>query len=671
MCILHKIRHTGAWVAVLFFLFMASCVNEDINVEKPDIDPPSNGPLSGNGPFYFSFRLAMADGVPESRGGTDANGNEFVDGSVEESKILNLMVIFFKQDGSFAKSFPKESITRENDVDIESDWTATWTITTEEYHDETFQSLINSFSTFVIVINYDENFETLIGREISTLQSYYSKVRDTYYSKVKNPNQKEETGFFMTTAGRYDDNKTYLYYNTKGEIGFFYNSRDESIRNAPTVYVERLAARVDISIDKTQIKPIEVVHGTDIYNLTFNPTHWGLNGTESNSYLAKHQPENGSFTNDYPTNFFGWINYNNKRTFWAESVNFGKSLNYPANANSKLSGTQLDYLKFNSFSSSFTNETDDVLKGSLYTLEHTFEASEFSKAGINHYSVPTSIVVLGDYTAEYTGTDLVPAENKDEEISSTAETRSPLSFENGGFYLRDINIERNGKVLKHRLYVNTEELFEAYLKEQYTIWICKKDDKSSLIGDHPVKADDKLDIFEIVNTYMDYVNGTTKAPNQYTLQLKDWEIIKEIIKGKVICYANYSNSNVTYTELTADNLTAANEALQKQLGTSQYYDKGKAFFYSPIPHYLTYSPSSEKSFDGVLKNLSTYKTGDFGVVRNHIYNFKIEAIHGLGYGKTDNDHIPLPYPREDEDLYQFDMELKILPWNLFEYTLDI
>lgn len=670
MCILHKIRLIGAWVAVMFFLFMASCVNEDINVEKPDIDPPSNGTLSGNGPFYFSFRLAMADGTPESRAGKD-NGNEFVDGSVEESKISNMMIIFFNENGDFAKSFTEGEMEKvsNSEVDIESDWTATWTIKTEEYTDD-IKNLVNSFSSFITVVNYDENEASLTSQEL-TLESFYSQIRDNYQINGK--------GFYMTTAGRYvseTGGNKYLYYNTNdNNKDFFYNSRDESIRNAHTVYVERLASRVDISIDKNHIEPIEVVHGTDIYNLTFNPTHWGLNGTETSTYLAKHQPKNGSFSNDYPSNFFGWINYNNKRTFWAESVNFDKSLNYPANANStSLSNPHLNYLSFGTITSDlFKDQVEGketgTVSGKLYTLEHTFNYSDFNNNNINPYAVPTSIVVLGDYTAECTGTDLVPDKDENGKSTSSATIGSTLNLKNGGFYLRNINIERNGKVLKHRLYVNTEELFDGCLKEQYTIWICKKDDKGSLIGDHPVKADDNLDIFEIVNTYMDYVNGTTKAPNQYTLQLKEWDKIKEIIKEKEICYANYSNSIVTYTELTADNLTASNEALQKQLGTSQYYDKGKAFFYSPIPHYLTYS-SSANSFTGVLDR-NNYKTGDFGVVRNHIYNFTIEAIHGLGYGKTDDKDIPLPYPREDENLYQFDMELKILPWNIFEYTLDI
>ena len=671
----------------MFFLFMASCVNEDINVEKPDIDPPSNGTLSGNGPFYFSFRLAMADGTPESRAGKD-NGNEFVDGSVEESKISNMMIIFFNENGDFAKSFTEGEMEKvsNSEVDIENDWTATWTIETEEYTDD-FKNLVNSFSSFITVVNYDDSNSTDINWKTITLESFYSMVWDTF--KVENK------GFYMTTAGHYErDNNKYLYYNIKeGGKDFFYNSRDESIRNAHTVYVERLAARVDISIDKNHILPIEVVYGTDIYELTFNPTHWGLNGTETSTYLAKHQPENGSFSNDYPSNFFGWINYNNKRTFWAESVNFGKSLNYPANANSKLSGTQLDYLTFNSLSSSnpnlTTSKTDEnAVVGSLYTLEHTFEASEFSKAGINHYSVPTSIVVLGDYTAECTGTDLVPDKNEDGKSTSTVAIGSTLNFENGGFYLRDINIERTDKnnenntnrVLKYRLYTkdnNKDELFDAYLKEQYTIWICHEEN-GKIIGDKSVKAEDNLAIFEIKNTYKKYNDSGVgvASSNEFTLQLKDWgkidwDNIQDVIGDKIICYANYSNSIVTYIELTADNLTAANEALQKQLGTSQYYDKGKAFFYSPIPHYLTYSPSSEKSFDGILKNLSTYKTGEFGVVRNHIYNFTIESINGLGYGRTKDDDIPLPYPREDENIYQFDMKLEILPWHVFKYTFDI
>lgn len=107
-----------------------------------------------------------------------------------------------------------------------------------------------------------------------------------------------------------------------------------------------------------------------------------------------------------------------------------------------------------------------------------------------------------------------------------------------------------------------------------------------------------------------------------------------------------------------NSLKATNEYLAKNLEPSVLYYSGETFYYIDIKH---------------LGN-GTGKPGDYGIVRNHIYNVVVNAIGGFGsptYVGT-NDVIEPEYPEDPEDQESFvSVRVNILAWRLVSQEVDV
>lgn len=559
-----------------------------------------------------------------------------------------------------------------------------------------------------------------------------------------------EKGFLMTTAGHYNSTKKFEWYDHKPEDNdLFYKTRTEAKRHPVKITVERVASKVDVSVKPSGIDAIEVVHGKNIYELTFNPQYWDVEAQERSGYVVKHQDvyEQAHGQIAFPSDFEYWADYNGIRTFWAESPSF-MDWSYPAKGiKTELSNPRipLGYKTFEEITTQFGERYINNIKyktGYGYFFEHTFNFTELTKASTkNPYAVPSSLVVLGQYSAKYTGNDIAPGneyehpdpdegeEGREGETVSYAGSSTPVlpdfTKRGTGFYIRNINFERDNTTqgdlgntttkdqnganvpvydnLKYRMYVKTEtsdELLDSLIREQYVVFRLDPATNKYLPIKKGKSNDDLSEIFKIDNTNARFFNGVwTDAANTYTLQLKDnfadiWDTNHKAKNGELY-YAvyDYDKKDGVYIKLTDAsgnkidaNLQEANRQLQKQLDYATYYDQGKAFFYSPIPHYSGnndpfYNKTTKKySYSGLFnytlgsdnQGNKTYtpnhKTSDFGMVRNHIYNISISRISKLGYGKPEGDgHIPLPDPRFDDKIYQFNIDLEVLPWHIVDY----
>ena len=126
----------------------------------------------------------------------------------------------------------------------------------------------------------------------------------------------------------------------------------------------------------------------------------------------------------------------------------------------------------------------------------------------------------------------------------------------------------------------------------------------------------------------------------------------------------YKLGNGEYMPVAADlsvdanSLNATNEYLATKLEPSVLYYSGETFYYVDIKH---------------LGN-GTGKPGDYGIVRNHIYNVVVKTIGGFGsptYVGT-NKIIEPEYPEDPEDQESFvSAEVRILAWRLVNQEVDI
>ena len=113
-------------------------------------------------------------------------------------------------------------------------------------------------------------------------------------------------------------------------------------------------------------------------------------------------------------------------------------------------------------------------------------------------------------------------------------------------------------------------------------------------------------------------------------------------------------------DLTVDenSLIATNEYLATNIEPSVLYYSGETFYYIDIKH---------------LGN-GTGKLGDYGIVRNHIYNVIVRSIGGFGsptYVGT-NDIIEPEYPEDPTAQESFvSAQINILSWRLVDQTVDI
>lgn len=781
-----KVRDSNVYVhkiALILFLFSLSfpfiSCKDDFSMQGNVDAPPQSTIVEAGSTIYSAIRLMPVSGNPTRANSSYGDGNydtEFEDGVEDESRIDNILIIFYNNDGEYVNHFEGDvkkftnaneyssNQTENSDLLEKIEWGSVILVKVDVAESTNIEEIDN----YVVIVNYNtELYNSLLVKvdgEISDKMLNREDLRDVtvsdYQLSYKDGNGKEvKRGFLMTTAGRYDTDGNYIWYTNKPDGNqIFYLTEKDARLNTLTAYVERLSVKIQFNLK--QVETVEVLHGTDVYGLVFYPDYWGVEAQEKNSYLNKHmdrdeiseyQSENDEKENPFPADFYDWLQYYNIRCFWAMSKDYDNN-NYPVKGDEKVENLPLRYYTFDGLKNEnykltpdISSDDDDILTVTCtdkpyYTLEHTFPNSLYDSRTYNPYAIPTSVVLRGQYKVKYMGTDEKVADSDphnpgqkeesskdhgdDEETEENPETDKTLqkgdeiSLNGGGFYIRPIDMERTDwgsnppKSYKYSFYLekgkkdengNREnELLTAMLKEQYMIWQEVEEEDESEVGDAEKIGEEEnegeggkpkekiykpihnneLGIFIIANTKKrndekdaDFYD----ASNTYTLKI-DLEEFKKLPYGKKLYLKTKASDK--YEPITSANIEEANEALQRQLGYAQYYYKGYAFFYAPIPHYSGYyAPFPEKNpFTGVFNYKKDeananykvdHKTGDFGVVRNHIYNVIIKKIADIGYGIPGEEIIPLPEPRPGQELHQFDMELKILPWHIYEYTFDI
>lgn len=179
--------------------------------------------------------------------------------------------------------------------------------------------------------------------------------------------------------------------------------------------------------------------------------------------------------------------------------------------------------------------------------------------------------------------------------------------------------------------------------------------------------------FDLIYPTTDITNGKKQSEQWRTLTVK-------LTNGK-------ANDNIYVYDSESNNYKPYNKVLENKAETELFADKmyssfgviekfqaGKAYFNVPLKH-LFYNPQAYADGEGNTNSNSNVfdaenvLLGDYGVVRNHIYDLTINKITGLGTGIGDITQ-PIVPPTENEKYY-INARLNILQWRVVKQSVDL
>lgn len=161
--------------------------------------------------------------------------------------------------------------------------------------------------------------------------------------------------------------------------------------------------------------------------------------------------------------------------------------------------------------------------------------------------------------------------------------------------------------------------------------------------------------FSLVYPKADITNGVKLSEQWRTLSVK--------ANGKIFIYdAAMGDGAGGYKQATQADLDARAATLYSTYGVVEKFQGGKAYFNVPIKHIWGANKGGKFEAQDVV-------LGDYGVVRNHHYQFVINKITGLGTGIGEVDQ-PIVPPTEN-DQYYISTRLNILKWRLVKQNVDL
>lgn len=463
--------------------------------------------------------------------------------------------------------------------------------------------------------------------------------------------------------------------NTNSQLFGTYEEADDAITAATkegatdidkaalvNIYVERLAAKVGLTMASTAVKTVSLANGegTGTVDITFTPEFWFMNAVSNNNFITKrygvmndgevvmkptYTQINDAFAGTSMAS--SWNDAPNHRSYWGCSPSY-YTANYP------LVSDQIDDLVTG-------NRTDGYVKGVYDNKYYSYNevkaqatgSVEIARQAIAATDGGFSIVNTGDKASGYiytreTTTSIAKINNTDENPAATVASAVLVGNYTVGdadaatFYV-DANNGNNfnsatGVGTQGTYYADVENVKKELTSRQFIVFT-----------DNEGKNPAGVDIF------------TVKHPD-YAVRQK---LAKPNIAGRLVTIqmatvpetAVYYFNGTTYVPVNATNLADVNAQLIG-VGYMNMYNNGRAFFNIPIRHlgFLNASYTNGKY------NWGDLQLGELGLVRNHVYSITINNIAGIGTGLR-SDEQPI-VPAKDDVTQYIAMRLNILAWNV-------
>ncbi len=260
----------------------------------------------------------------------------------------------------------------------------------------------------------------------------------------------------------------------------------------------------------------------------------------------------------------------------------------------------------------------------MYTLENTVH--ENGLHSINPRAAAPSVILVGNYRIRL-----------DDETT-------PID-QNTTFYLYGRQND------KHKIYIDgRDDILDAMLANQTVL---AKDAAGTLLGKDD-KDTYKAD-FAIEHPSLAVRNRANQTvPARFvTLQLARANTALHFFKDG------------QWVAVSSTNIDEVNTALMQSVGFARSYVNGMCYFSIPIKHVGFYqgdNPNADKNAGDESFDWASTRTGDYGLVRNHIYDIAVNSISGLATGLHGSDN-PI-VPPMNEETYHLRYKLNILQWGV-------
>lgn len=618
--------------------------------------------------------VGSAAGVASSKNFTRQATHEnpgtgtYQDGTAEEGGIDNVRFYFFTNDGSayyLADKGGEGNETINNYLDISS-WTVGNTpedLTTIE-RKTTGVLVINGTTEampaqMVALVNLDDEAKAALGEGALTKNALLQKTRTlTKYTK----DGTEKKDFIMSSTAYLDgENVQQASLITSAN----YASTADAAKNVNPVqlYVERLAARVDVSQGtstawkKVTAEQSDELQGKDIYTLTTGKTFnyvdnsgatnadankdqiyvvvkgWGLADENNNAPLSKSLDE--SYTNlasDAEGNTNTLTNQplsvaQYHRSFW-ETANSYTPIRYT----------------FNQYAGVNTEEK----AGEGYDTNNDAYNKQLGQSAYTFPNTPTNKETGWSFT--WNETNRRPSANATAQAPTKVVVAAELMYADAEGKLQPAEIGTYGG----KNFLGEDGVKKAIAADVFASTNNKVCVKTTVEGTETYNPIDANDIEFVASAGPGESKSYKLTP---TIKTNDGNL--------TTTYYTYNTTSKTYVEITS--AEELNAKLKSVAGNDiTIYKGGNTYYYTTLQH--LWFPSNFTLATDAATNPTN--AGAWGVVRNHLYKVTLNTIAGWGTPVYNPEEIIIPVTPSDNESY-LGAQINVLMWRVVNNEVDL
>ena len=640
---------------------MVACSNDEPVIDNGGDNNPTEGDVA-----YMKVRIKSADKMADNKGRSTTDG-DYLYGTADENEVKSVRFYFFDDNGAHMDL--TAYLVNPGNLDGIVNRKPGPGLGTENVEATFAENILvlekltsNKYPNYMLTVLNAPKFEcgANLTSTLELLDNYQQTIESTNYFVMSTSSFKGEV--------KNHDNK--FYHATQLNTTDFKTTPDAAVATdaAVEVYVERLAAKVEIGVDvkgADKVKEVTyndepftiyaleqtVANGNDGDNTENDPNAlntqlyvrvlgWNLNTTANNSYMSKNIDLDWNFPKWQGDD---WNNAADYRCFWAKSTIYGDDVDAAASKLTYVGSKQLN-LALN------TDLNPGDKKKVAYCNENTNEFGNLfgneNEDGTGRKLVNSQIVtnvVLATQVVDETGkpVDMVKANGvlfRQDAYMQYIINRAYVMSDALNIYVKTSDVTTPGE--EEGSTINKKE-YEQIGLSYFDIVRPGKDDYEGA-GDVDIILNDKIKAKEFANYYYfdSEAAGTSEDP-----------------KYKV--YASQADFEAAIATAKA----ALAEAQPTGVNHAEIFNGGYNVYYIPVEHL-----AAEKGVDN-------QRDGYYGVVRNHWYKLTINSFSKVGHGIWDptkgGDEEELKPNKPEDPLYYLGAHINILSWKVVNQGVDL